>query len=162
MNIKKPILITGAASLVALGGVTATGIVSAAAAPSSTTGQSGLVDKIASKFHLNKSEVQAVFDQNRTEHQAKRQQKFEDRLNQAVKDGKLTSGQKDQILAKEKELKDYRDSLKGKSPQEVHKLMKAKLDELKAWAKQNDIPMQYLRPGPGGPHGSGSGSPGHN
>ena len=58
-------------------------------------------------------------------------------------------------MAKEQELKSYMDSIKDKSPQERHKLMKAKLDELKSWAKQNNIPMQYLRPGPGAGHAHG-------
>lgn len=153
MNVKKPLLVAGIASTVALGGVAGSGIVSAATPGNgSPSGQSNLVDAIASKFNLNKSDVQAVFDQNRQNREAERQQKFEARLDRAVKDGKITSAQKDQILAKQAELKSYMESIKDKSPKERHQLMKTKLDELKAWAKENNIPLQYL--GPGGVHGS--------
>lgn len=152
MNIKKPLMVAGVASVVSLGGLAGSGVVSAAANPSSS-GSNSLADAIASKFHLNKSDVQSVIKQNHQQHEAEHQQKYEARLDQAVKDGKLSSAQKDQILAKEKELKSYKDSIKDKTPEERHKLMKAKLDELKTWAKQNNIDMQYLRPGPGGPHG---------
>ena len=148
MNMKKPLLVAGAASIVALGGMAGSGIVSAAASGDSSGSSPSLADEIAGKFHLNKSDVQAVVDQHRAEHQAERQKKFEDRLNQAVADGKLTSAQKDQILAKQTELKNYMDSIKDKSPQERHQLMKAKLDELKAWAKANNIPSQYAHFGP--------------
>ncbi len=156
MNIKKPALILGAASLISVGGLAGTGIVSAASGNGS--GSTSLVDAIATKFHLNKSEVQSVVDQNRAEHEAEHQKKFESRLDQAVTDGKITSAQKTQILAKEKELKSYMESLKDKTPQERHKLMKAKLDALKTWAKQNGIPSQYVMFGPGGPgHHGGPG-----
>lgn len=158
MNMKKPLLVATAAAAVTLGGVTANGIVSAAT-PGPTGSTPSLVDAISSKFHLNKSDVQAVVDQNRADHRAEREKKFEDRLNQAVSDGKLTSSQKDQILAKEKELKSYMDSIKDKSPQERRQLMKTKLDELKTWATTNNIPMQYLRFGHGHGPGHGPGGP---
>lgn len=152
-HIKKPLLAAAVASTITLGGLAGGSVVSAATNPSSMGSTPSLVDAIANKFHLNKNDVQAVVDQNRTEHQAERQQKYEARLDQAVKDGKLTSAQKDQILAKEKELKDYADSIKDKSPKERHQLMKAKFDELKTWAQQNNIPQQYLHPGLHGPGG---------
>lgn len=148
-RIKKPMLITGAASVLALGGLAGSGIVSASASGSSQPGKPpSLADQIASRFHLNKNDVQTVISQNRAEHQAERQQKFENRLDRAVKDGKITSTQKTEILAKLAALKTYRESLKGKSPQEIHKLMKAQRDELRAWALQNGIPVQYVMPRP--------------
>ncbi len=158
MNVKKPLLVAGAASIVALGGMAGSSLV-AAAAPGSNGSAPSLVDTIASKFHLNKNDVQAVVDQNRSEHQAEHQKKFEDRLDRAVSDGKLTSTQKNQILAREKELKSYMDSIKDKSPQERHQLMKAKLDELKTWAKANNIAPQYVRFGPGPGTHDGPGKP---
>ena len=151
MNIKKPLLIAGAASIVTLGGMAGSGIVSAAASGGSPGSMPSLADELAGKFHLNKSDVQAVVDQHRAEHQAERQKRFEGRLDQAVADGKLTSDQKDQILAKQTELKSYMDSIKDKSPKERHQLMKAKLDELKAWAEANNIPLKYVHFAPGRP-----------
>lgn len=155
MNVKKPLMIAGIASTVALGGVAGGGIVSAATPSNGTSdSQSSLVNAIASKFHLNKNDVQAVVDQNRQTHEAERQQRFEARLDQAVKDDKITSSQKEEILAKQKEVQSYMESIKDKSPEERHQLMKTKFDELRAWAKANHIPPQYLGGGHGGPGSS--------
>lgn len=143
-------------------------------AQSSTTSGTGLVDKIAQKFNLNKSDVQKVFDEDRTAHDAERQQRMEERLTQAVKDGKLTQTQADAITSKMAEMKTYMDSLKDKTEQERHDAMKTKMDELKQWATQNNIPHGYMpmghgmmggpRPdrdedGPGGSQGSASSMP---
>ena len=147
ISVKKPLIIAGVASAVSIGGLAGSGVVSAATNTSTTGGQQSLASAIATKFHLNKSDVQSVIKQNKQQHEAERQQKYEAKLDQAVKDGKLTSTQKTEILAKEKELKSYAESLKDKTPQERHQLMKTKLDELKTWAQQNNIPMQYLRHG---------------
>lgn len=81
-----------------------------------------------------------------------------DRLAQAVKDGKLTQDQADKITAKLKELKTQReaerDSMKDKTDEERKTAMEAKKTELEKWAKDNNIPLEYLRSlgGPGG-HG---------
>lgn len=118
-------------------------------AQSSTSGGTSLVDKIAQKFNLNKSDVQKVFDEDRASHEAERQQKMEERLTQAVKDGKLTQAQADAIKAKLQEMKTFMDSLKDKTEQERRDAMKTKMDELKQWAADNNIPKGYLPMGHG-------------
>lgn len=118
-------------------------------AQSGTPNSNGLVDKIAQKFNLNKSDVQKVFDEDRTAHEAKRQQQMEERMTQAVKDGKLTQAQADAITSKMAEMKTYMDSLKDKTEQERHDAMKTKMDELKQWADQNNIPNGYMPMGHG-------------
>jgi hypothetical protein len=123
-----------------------------AATDTSTDPMSGLVQKIADKFNLNKDEVQAVFDAQRTEMEAERTQEMKDRLAQAVKDGKLTQDQADKITAKLAEMKANREDLSGKTPEERHEAMKAARDEIKKWAEDNNIPMEYLRI-VGGGHG---------
>lgn len=152
-SMKKALLVTGATTIVGLASFA--GVANAATSGSSTSGDS-LVDKIATKFNLNKSDVQAVFDADRTEHDAERQQKLEERLSQAVTDGKITSEQKDEILAKLKDMQTYMDSIKDKSEDEKRSLMKTKMDELKKWAEDNNLsdymPMGH---GPGGPGGRG-------
>jgi len=149
---KKALLVTGATTIVGLASFAG---VANAATSSSSTGNDSLVNKIATKFNLNKSDVQAVFDQDRSEHEAERQQKLEDRLSQAVSDGKITSDQKDQILSKLKELQTYRDSIKDKSASERRSLMKAKMDELQQWAKDSNL-SNYVPFG----RGMGMGGPG--
>ena len=118
-------------------------------AHTSSTSSADLVDKIAQKFNLNKDDVQKVFDEDRAAHLAERQQQMEERLTQAVKDGKLTQAQADAIKAKLQEMKSFMDSLKDKTTQERHEAMKTKMDELKAWATQNNIPNGYLPMGHG-------------
>lgn len=155
-NYKKPLLVAGVASTIALGTISGAGVVSAATnTDASTDHMSGLVDKLASKFNLDKNEVKAVFEQDRSERQAERQKQVEERLSQAVTDGKITSEQKAAILAKQAELKEFHESIKDKTRAEKRELMKTKMAELKTWADENDIPTEYLRPGMGHGHGHG-------
>lgn len=158
MNVKKPLLIAGAVAAIGSAGLAGSSLVSA---DSNTAGQDGLVDKIAQKFNLNKSDVKAVFDQDRADHQAKMQANVEKQLSQAVTDGKLTADQKDKILAKRKEMQASRDSdrdtMKNKTPAERKAAMEAKRTELEQWAKDNNIPTEYLRFVMGGPGGRGHG-----
>lgn len=153
MKVRKSLIVACAAGSLGLASV-------GALAATSTNSSGSLVDDVTNHFHLNKSEVQQVFDNHRKTEQANHEQKYEDRLNQAVKDGKLTSDQKDKILAKHKEMISFMESLKDKTPQERHDAMKTKMDELKTWEKDNNIPVGYLG-GPGmGHHGFGHGPKG--
>ena len=159
---KKPLLVAGVASSVALASIAGVGVVSAATNTNPTTdGQSTLIDKIATKFHLNKTDVKAVFDENRATHEADRQKANETRLDQAVKDGKITSAQKTLILSKQSEMKaemkaDH-DSTGDKTGAERKAEMDTKRAEIEKWATDNNIPIEYLHlgGGHGGPHGPG-------
>lgn len=142
-------MIASAVTAIGLAAAVGTGVVSAQSQSSGT----GLVDKIAQKFNLNKADVQAVFDQNRKDHEAQRQQDMKSKLDQAVKDGKLTQDQEDKLVAKFKEMDSYRDSLKDKTEDERHTAMKTKMDEFKQWLKDNNISEDLVRLG--GPHGHG-------
>jgi hypothetical protein len=145
--IKKSMLLAGA--ITTLGAASAIGL-STVSAASSTNGEQTLVDKLASRFNLNKDEVQKVFDEEHATHQAEREAKLEERLSQAVKDGKLTEEQKTKIIAKLKEMKSEmkieRGTLDDGAKEELHKKMEERHAELEKWAKENNIPMEYLRP----------------
>lgn len=117
--------------------------VSLAANAQANNGNS-LVDKIAEKFNLNKADVQKVFDENKAEHQAERQQKLEKRLDKAVAEGQITSAQKAEILDKLKDFQAFIDSLESKTPAERKADIKAKKKELRQWAKDNKIPLGLL------------------
>lgn len=156
---KKSLLVVGAITSIGVAGATGLGVASAAT-DTTNSSSSSLVDKIASKFNLNESDVQAVVDQDRSEHEAQRQAQMEKKLTQAVTDGKITSTQKDLILAKQKEAKaameSDRDSMKDKTAEERKAAMDQKRTDLENWAKSNGIPTEYLRfvmGGHGGPHG---------
>lgn len=148
------ILVAGAITL-GLAGVSAGAI--HASTTNSNNPVSSLVNEIASKFNLNPSDVQQVFDQHHAQMEAQHLQNFKDQLTQAVKDGKLTQDQMDKILAKQQELKAQADSNKtafeGKTPQEIRALIEAQRTALDQWAKDNNIPTQYLRFGFGGGRG---------
>lgn len=117
--------------------------------------QSSLVSAIATKFNLNQADVQAVFDAQRAQFQAEHQAQFEAKLNerlaQAVTNGKLTQAQADTIKAKIQSEKTFMETLKDKTPEERRDAMKSHMTELQQWAKDNNIPTQYLMQGFGGP-----------
>lgn len=120
-----------------------------------------LIERIAQRFGLNKTDVQKVFDDFHQEKQNQMIANFETKLNQLVKDGKITESQKTLILQKQKELAANRQQemqdMKNKTPEERRAAMNAKKQELENWAKQNGIDLQYLFPfGKGvGMHGFG-------
>lgn len=62
-----------------------------------------LISRLAQKFNLKESDVEAVFTAVRDERQAQMHQERQERLNQAVKDGVISSSQKDALLAKMQE-----------------------------------------------------------
>lgn len=107
-----------------------------------------IVQRLADRFHLNADDVKAVFDQNHQDKMGQRQQKLEDRLSQAVKDGKITEDQKQKILAKIKDLQAnqqaFRDSLKNMTPDQRKAALQKQRDELNAWAQQNGIDPKNL------------------
>lgn len=167
-SVKKSLAVAGVASGIVLAGIAGTGMVSAAtdagSANGSGNGVSNLVDKIASKFNLNKADVQAVFDEERAAREAEHQQRMGDRLTQAVKDGKITEDQKAKILAKLKEIKAdmdaNRDTMKDETAAERKAAMEAKRAELEKWASDNNISLEYLRMGMGHHGHGGHGGPG--
>jgi len=121
--------------------ITGIGLSQAQAEDSTKT---NLVDKLASRFNLNKDEVQKVFDENHSEMRAQKEQDYLSRLNQAVTDGKLTTQQKDLLVAKHTELETFMTSLQGKTATERRAAMDAQRTELEKWATDNSIPRDYL------------------
>ncbi len=161
---KKQLITAGIAAAVGVTGLAGVASVSAATDTSTSTNpMSSLVDAIASKFSLDKSKVQAVFDEQRTKMEAERETEVKADVAQLVKDGKLTQAQADAINAKRAELtkerEANRDANKDLSRSEMKSKMDAKRTELEAWAKEQGIDTQYLRyvvgfgHGPGGPGG---------
>jgi len=101
-----------------------------------------LVKKIAEKFNLQESEVKTVFEDFHQEKMAKHQQMMEDKLTQAVKDGKLTEAQKQAILKKHQEMKANHQSLKNLTPEERREKMQSHKQEMEAWAKENGLTLE--------------------
>ncbi len=108
-----------------------------------------IVQKISQKFNLNQNEVQAVFDEAHQERHLKMRANLEERLNQAVKDGKINESQKQAILDKFSQIKDKRsgdfDKFKTISEEQRRALMEQTRTELETWASQNGISLQTLK-----------------
>jgi hypothetical protein len=138
-------------------GVLSGGLVIATSAFAQTPGQNpqnSLVQVIANKFHLNTSDVQSVFDQNKQQMQAKGEANYETYLQNLVNSGKITQEQEQLLLNKHKELISQMQSNMQKfrtmTPAERKAQMQSTMQDLQNWAKQNNINVQYLRPmGPG-------------
>ncbi len=147
--ISKRILIPMAAVAILGAGVYGVSQVSAA---SGTPGdpRASLIQKLADTFHLDKSKVQAVFDQNRADMQQQHEANYEARLSQAVTDGQLTAAQKDAILAEHNKLAAELAAAQGGAPADRHAAMKTVMAEAKTWAAQNNINAKWLMAaGPG-------------
>ena len=131
MNKRLSVLaIAGTIGLVGLGGA------GASALSGGSTSSDSLVDRLVEKFDLNKTEVQAVFDEEREARNAERQAEMSERLQDAVDDGDITAEQKTLIEKKLKELQAAREKQRT---------------ELEKWAEDNDIDAKYMMGrGPGG------------
>lgn len=107
-----------------------------------------VVQMLVDKFHLNTGDVQSVFDQAKQNRQDKRQDNIKSRLDQAVKDGKITADQEQKILNKLNELRAGRqaeiDKLKGMTPQQRRDEMKKERQDLQNWAKDNGISPKFI------------------
>lgn len=107
-----------------------------------------IIQKIAQRFGLKESDVQAVFDEVRQERQKEIQRRLEEKLNQAVKDGKITESQKQAILDKHKELAEKRlqnkEDWQNMTPEQRRQNMREQKQELESWASQNGIDLKYF------------------
>lgn len=107
-----------------------------------------LVQKIAERFGLSETDVQAVFDEQRDEMHAAMQTRIEDRLTQLVTDGKITEAQKQALIAKMDELKSEheadRENWKDMTPEERKAAMDTHREELKSWAEAQGIDLSVL------------------
>lgn len=93
----KKLLIT----LIVLGGLISAGYFGAGAIFADNNNPQGtLITRIAQKFNLNESDVEAVFQSVRDERQAEMKKRQEERLNDAVGDGVVSEAQKNAILSK--------------------------------------------------------------
>lgn len=91
-----------------------------------------IVQRIAEKFNLNPEEVNQVFEQERKEKHQNMQLHCEERLNQAVADGKMTEEQKNEILAKHAEMEQKRaefENLTSEQRQEKMQEMRQEMEE---------------------------------
>jgi len=129
-------------------------------------GHTSLIQKLAARFNVEESEVEGVFAEHHQEMQAERVAEMEEKLSEAVEDGKITAEQRDALVEKKGEMKSKHEGLKDLSPEDRRAQMKEFRGEMKDWAEENDIDMRDIAPkdgkgkrggkgmgGSGGPHG---------
>ena len=121
-----------------------------------------LIERLAQKFNLNSADVQTVFDEVRTEKQTARREQmqstWEEKLAQAVTDGKITEEQKQLILAKHTEVQAKLLDWQNLTFEERKTKLEELRNELKTWAEENNIPEPFqLMAGLGYGRGNGMG-----
>ena len=155
MNIKRSLL-AGAVVATMAAGIGGAGLASAATpAPDKSVGGTSIVDKLATKFNLDKSDVQAVFDEDRAAHEAQMEADQRQRLADAVTAGKLTQAQADHITSVMNEV----EALHGTDPRDetdsVIMQVKTKVHDLHQWATDNNVDAEYVMGGIQKGHGMG-------
>ncbi len=112
------------------------GVTTTQAQTSNPNGFTNIISSLAKKLGIGEDKVQSAFDSIRSERQEQMEKVFEEKLNQLVKDGKITEAQKKLILAKHQEMQKNQEANKNK--------MQTQRQELLDWAEKNKIDPQYL------------------
>ncbi len=110
-----------------------------------------LIQKIVSRFKLKQTDVQAVFNEARTERQAEMQKAHEARLAELVKTGKITEAQRKLIAAKhlemQKTMTNDQAAWQKLTPAERQAKAQERRTAMQTWATQNGIDVRYLMMG---------------
>lgn len=137
-----PKTLTGSALL--FGAVVTGGFFLAGSVSADTNRPDSLIDRIAARFNLNRSDIEGVMNEERAAHQAERQKEFESRLSDAVQRGAITEEQKKLIEEKHAALKNEReasrDAWRNMSKEERRAEHKKRHEEMASWMKANNIP----------------------
>lgn len=160
---KRHLAAIGAITAISAAGFTGASMVSAASTTDSSNPMSSLVDAMASKFNLDKTQVQAVFDEQKSAMQAEREAEMKTKIAQLVTDGEITQAQADKINTKraelQKERETNREAMQSMTDAERKAEMESHKTEMDAWFSENDIDTEY-RYLLIGVRGHGHGSPG--
>lgn len=162
-TLTKSLIAAGIVATAGAGGLVTANIASAETSSLKTdTSMSSLIDKISSTFNVDKSKVQALFDEEKNSREAEREKMQTERLQKLVDDGTITAAQKSAIVKKIAEMKTERESsreeMKNLTDEERKEKMDEKKTELESWAKEQGLDLAKLKGVLGGGHG-GPGGP---
>lgn len=124
-----------ASSLVVLGAVILTGA-SFSLANAQAEGNPSLIQRIAGRFNLSQTDVEQVFDEARTE-------RMNTNLDKLVENGKITGEQKEQIAAKQAEIRAEMEEINSLAPEERQARIAEIREEVKTWSEENGIKMPF-------------------
>lgn len=110
------------------------------------SGHSPLLERIAERFDLDIDEVTDFVEELREERRAGMEERFEERLDGLVEDGKITGDQKEAILEKKEEMEAFREELEDMKVSQARETMKEMREELKEWAEENDFELKHFFP----------------
>ena len=113
----------------------------------SNPNRKSLVQELSTTFNLDPSKVQAVVAEHKTEVAQTREANYEQRLDQAVSDGKLTATQKVAILSEHDKLQTELRSDLANDPTGHSRAMEQLRQAASTWANQNRIDVSWLLPG---------------
>lgn len=139
----KKILVPTAAALMIGLGVFGVGQISA----QSDDMHSTMIQKLSQKLGISEDKINSAFEQIHSERKSERKAFLEQKLNQAVNDGKVTDAQKQAILNKFSEMKDFKvdkDSFKNMTAEQRRNAMQQKKQEMESWAAQNGLSLEIL------------------
>jgi DNA repair ATPase RecN len=117
-----------------------------------------IVIKLSEKFNLDKDEVMNVFEEEHADKEALRLNMFEERLDKAVTNGKITAEQKTAILEKHEEMRARIDEIRSQdlSSDEIRTQMDSLHEEVKNWATEQGISISEIMPLARGGHMKGA------
>lgn len=159
-TLTRSLIVASFVGTVGAGGLLTANIANAETSASATDSpMSGLIDKISSTFNVDKSKVQALFDEDRQARESEREKAQAERLQQLVDDGTITAAQKSAIEKKIAEMKAARESAKADMKELTDEERKEKMDEkrteLESWAKEQGLDLTKLKGVLGGNGGHG-------
>ena len=114
-----------------------------------------LASKFAERFNLDEGEVESFFNEQKADHFANMQTVLEERLQKAVKNGKLTEEQKQEWLEMNEEFVTEMDSYSELNHEERMEMISQHHDQMRIWFDQNGVDKGTLMPIIGGMHNKG-------
>ncbi|OGC69589.1 hypothetical protein A2415_03375 [candidate division WWE3 bacterium RIFOXYC1_FULL_39_7] len=103
-----------------------------------------LLQRIMERFGLNKTDVETVIEQHRNEMQEQNRLRVENKLQEAVDNGTLSSEKKALLLQKMAEWQDNRGEWSDLTPEERHVKAEEHRNEMQEWAANNGIDLSTL------------------
>ena len=145
MNISKTISTVGVGAAIVVGSMFA---VNAVGAHSGGDVSDDRAAAIAEKLGVNSDQVKEAFEEIHAEKKAEREEQKAEHLAGLIADGTLTQEQADALQAKHEELREAKEALKEQdlTREEIREQMQEAKDEFRAWAEEQGIDLEEIRP----------------
>jgi hypothetical protein len=112
-----------------------------------------MIQGIVDRFNLNGDEVRDYLSEQHEAIKAEREAELEERLAEAVLEGKITEEQKNALIAKMEEHRANMGTVRGLTGEEQRTAMEAHREEMHTWAEEQGIDLTTLNLGHMGPRG---------